>query len=211
MDNLSAINTKISKPFIAVGIIGLLISIADILDMIFPLHFSNPDWIFNTTQNVIGSLIAPALCIVLLLAGIYFTKNYASQKNILIFEKLISIVAFGFGILICINLLFYSLSIKSYEVSLVTSLKTQSEDVLKQVNQVYQVQKAQIPEKLYEQKVSEIKQKTSAQIKQTKRALLRKNIKIVLEMILYILLYFLIGIFSFSSAKNGLVKLRFSN
>jgi len=210
MDNLNNVTDKISKLFITVGIVGLLISIIDIVYIIFPLYISNPDWIFKTTQSLINSLLAPALCIVLLLAGIYFKKNYTSKKTTLIVEKLVSILAFAFGLLICINLLFYSLSIKTYQTTIVSSVKTQSEDVLKQFEQIYKGQKFQISEKLYKQKVEEVHQKTAAQIAQTKKVLLFKSIKIIIESVLYIFLFFAVSIFSFSSAKHNLLKLKFS-
>ena len=203
-------NNKIAKLFITMGFIGLLISIIDVLDLMFPLNISNPAWIFTITQNFINSLLAPALCITLTIIGICFIENYFAKKNILIFEQIISILSFAFGLLICLNLLFYSLSIKSYETSTVSSIKTQSETVLKRLDQIYGVQKANISVNLYNQKITEIKNETNKQIKYAKKMLLRKNIKLIPELILYSLLFFIISITSFNSSKNNLLKLKFS-
>lgn len=202
-------NTKISRLFITFGIIGLIISTIDILYIVFPLQLANTEWIFNSTQNIINSLLAPALCIILLLAGIYIREENSLNKPILILEKITSIATLAFGLLLCANLLFYSLSIKSYQTSITSSIQSQSDNVLKQLEQIYQKANGQISESLYKQKTGEIKQKTNQQIKYTQKALLMKSIKIIMEAVLYIALFFLIGIFSFSSAKNSLLKLKF--
>ncbi len=210
MENLSIVHGRISKLFISLGIIGLLISTIDIFDIILPLHVSSPEWIFNITQSFVNSLLAPVICIILLLSGIYLIGNSTKTKNILLYQQIISLITLLFGILITINLLFYSLSMKSYEIGVISNIKYQSEEISKKLDQVYEIQKSQIPEKFYKEKVNEIKQKTNSQIKQAKKTLLRKNIKIIIEMVLYITLYFLIAVFSFQSAKNDKQKLKFS-
>lgn len=210
MDNANNITSKISKLFIIFGIILLLISTIDIFDIIFPLNISMPEWVFNVSQSFINSLAVPALSIVLLLAGIFLKENYTKNKKFLIFEKLISIISFGFGLAVCISLLLYSLSMKAYEVKTISSIKTQGEAVIKQLEQIYNVKESKIPETLYKQKVSEVKEKINYQQEQTKNLLFRKNIKMIIEMMLYIALYFLIGVISFNSAKNKLVELKLS-
>jgi len=210
MNNTNETNTNLSRFLITFGIIGMLISTIDILYIIFPLRLSSPEWVFNTAQSVVNSLLAPSLCLVLLLCGIYFVKDYLSQKSLIILEKLTSITALVFGLLICSILLLYSLSMKTYEAAVVTSLKMQSENVISQIDKIYKEKKINISEKVYNDKVSEIKKGTNMQVKHAKKIILLKTIKSIAEMILYTLLFFIIGIFSFNSSKSSLSKLKFS-
>jgi len=210
METVNKINSRISKLLILFGSVGLLISLIDIVDLLIPASLSNPAWVFEMTQNFINSILAPALCIVLLLIGFYFKSDYAKSKSFLISEKFIGVIAFALGLLICGNLLIYSLSMKTYEMSVTSGMSKQSEEMLGKIDKIYQAQKANIPEDLYNQKVTQVKQQTILQIEHTKKLIMKKNIKNIIEMFLYIALYFFAGIFSFQSSKENTLNLKFA-
>jgi len=203
-------NSKIAKLLILFGSIGLIISLADIADLLIPASLSNPSWVFEVTQNIINSLLAPALCIVLLLSGFYFKSDYAKCKKVLISEKIVGVVSILVALLICGNLLIFSLSMKAYEVSVVSSISKQSEDILGKLDKIYQAEKARIPQEMYEQKVEMIKNQTISQVQRTKKLIMKKNVKNILEMLLYIVIYTFAGIFSFQSSKETALKSKFA-
>lgn len=209
MENTNIRNTEVSKVLIWFGAIVLIISLIDLFVIVFPLHLSDPEWVFNVTQGVITSILAPILSIALLLCGFYFNKNAVTSKKLLNTEKFVGLMSLLFAIALFTNLIIYSLSMKAYETKLVSTIQTQQETVLKQLDAYKKSPQLNIPESVYKNKVDEINQAALNQIKGTKRALLKKNIKSIIEMILYIALTLVISIISYSSANLNCNKLKF--
>ena len=203
-------NAEISKLLIAFGIIISIISLIDLFGIVFPLHLSNVEWVFNVTQGVISSVLAPLLSIVLLLCGFYFNKNSVSDKKILNLEKVVSIIAFGLGLLLIANLLIYSLSLKAYETKVVSSIQTQQETILQKITDIKKNPSLKIPENVYNAKVAEINKAATVQIKSAKKSLFVKNLKSIIELLLYSILSIVVSLIAFNSSKNNLLKLKFA-
>ena len=149
-------NTAISKTFIFFGIIIFIISAIDLADLVMPLRLASAEWVFGITQSVIASVLAPALALVILLTGLYFADNSSKSKKLLNFEKIVGIVSFVFGLVLIANLLVYSLSMKSYETKVISSVKIQKDEVLNKINQLKNIPKLKISESIYTKKVVEI-------------------------------------------------------
>ena len=202
-------NTAISKTFIFFGIIIFIISAIDLADLLMPLRLANTEWVFGITQSVIASVLAPALSLVILLTGLYFADNSSKSKKLLNFEKIVGIVSFVFGLVLIANLLVYSLSMKSYETKVISSVKIQKDEVLNKINQLKNIPKLKISESIYTKKVFEINNAATQQIKMAKKQLFKKNVKTIIELFLYICLYIGIAKIAFDSSKFNLLKLKF--
>jgi len=204
-------NADISKIFIYFGIIIFVISTMDLAVIVFPLRLASAEWVFGITQSVIASILAPALSLVILLTGLYFANNSSTSKKLLNSEKAVGVIAFIFGLALIANLLMYSLSMKAYETKIVSSVKTRQEEVLDKIQQIKNTPKFNVPADLYNKKVAEINNAAKQQIKIAKKDLFKKNIKTIIELLLYIGLYLAIGKIAFSSSKTNLLKLKFKN
>lgn len=204
-------NAAVSKILIWFGIIIFIISSIDLLDIIIPLRLSSPEWVFGITQGIITSILVPALSIILALTGLYFAENSSTNKKSLLFEKFISIITFIIGLLLIANLLIYSLSMKSYETKVISSIQMQKEDTLNKINQFKKAPQFNIPDDVFNKKIAEINKAAEMQTKMAKKELLIKNVKSLIELFLYIALYLGIGKFAFDSAKNSSLKLKFAN
>lgn len=204
-------NTEISKIFIFFGIIIFIISAIDLADTVFPLGLASSEWVFGVTQTVIASILAPALSLIILLTGLYFANNSSVSKKLLHFEKLVGIISFIFGLALIANLLVYSLSMKAYETKMISSIKTQQEEILNKISQLKNTPKLNISEDVYNKKVAEINNAVAQQIKIAKKDLLKKNIKAIIELLLYIGLYLGIGKIAFVFSRMNLLKLKFAN
>jgi len=211
MDAKNIRNVDISKIFIYFGIVIFIISSIDLIDITLPLRLASPEWLFGTTQNIIASVLAPALSLVLVLTGLYFITNSSTNKKLLGFEKTIGLISFIFGFILILNLLVYSLSMKAYETSVLSSVKLQKETTLDKLNRLKNTPELNISEELYNKKVAELNNAETQQIKIVKNGLFKKNVKIIIELLLYIGLYLGIGKISFDSSKTNLLKLKFNN
>ena len=211
MENITDRKTEISKVFIWFGVVVLIISMIDIFDILFPLRLSSPEWVFVTTQGIVTSILAPALAIILILAGFYINKNSVTNKKGLIFEQILSFGSFILMLCIAGNLLIYSLSIKAYETNAVSSIKSQKESALSKLEEIKNSGQINVAEEVFEQKIAEINRAASQQIESTKKQILKRNIKVIVEMILYILLYLMIGKIAYQSSRSNLLKLKFVN
>ncbi len=211
METTNLRNPEISKTFIYFGIIIFIISAIDLADIIIPLRLASPEWVFGVTQSIIASILVPALSLVLLLMGLYFADNSSANKKLLYFEKLVAIIAFIFGLLLVSNLLVYSLSMKAYETKVISSVKMQKDEVLNKIDQLKNTPKLNISQDVYTKKIAEINKAASEQIKFSQKEMLKKNVKTIIELLLYICLYLGIGQIAFSSARTSLLKFKFAN
>lgn len=211
MENTTSKKGIISKLLMFLGVIILVISVIDLLDLYFPLKLSNQEWVYMTTQSIISSILVPAICIIFILTGLYLIQEDSPSKKSFIFEKITAIVSIVFGVALSANLLLYSLSIKSYELKIVSAIQGQQEQAMKQIDEIKKSGKFNIPEDVIQKKVTEINKAVTQQIKYTKKTLMIKNIKAIVELVLYIILYIGIGQIAFSSSKKSLLKSKFQN
>jgi hypothetical protein len=211
MENITMRKVEISKILAWFGGIVLIISLIDLAGIIFPLRLSSPEWVYATTQGVITSILVPILSIVLLLCGSYFSSSSPNSKAILIGEKIVAIFTLILSLALFTNLVVFSLSLKAYETKVVSSIQSQQESVLTQLENIKKAPNFNIPENVYNNKVLEIKKAAEAQIKESKKSLLLKNIKSIAELLLYSIVSLIIGLIAFASAKLYSNKLKFAN
>jgi hypothetical protein len=62
---------QLSRIFIIFGFATLLASIIDIAAVLIPIHLSNPNWVYLSSQDLADRSIIPLLGIVIMLAGFY--------------------------------------------------------------------------------------------------------------------------------------------
>jgi len=223
MENNSSKESGISKILIYFGTIVFIISFIDLCDLLIPLRLSNTEWVFGVTQQLISSVLVPALSIVLVLTGIYFGKISSLTKKVVNFERFVGFISFALGLALICHLLVYSLSLNAYQVSVISSIKAQQTAALEKIEQTkdklaqiksskkYNISEIQYKNKLIElnKAAIEVNKEVTQQIKITKNKLLRQNIKSIIELLLYIGLYILIGQAAYKSSRNDLLKLKF--
>jgi len=208
---------QLGRIFVIFGLATLLASIVDIAIVLIPLHLSDSNWVYLSSQDLADRSVIPLLGLIIILAGLYLNNDQKSRLK-LNSEKCLGIFSFIFGLGLILITVFYTLTLSSIETQVSQSLKQKGENVKKQIVISYLQQqgikptseKLAIPKEL-EKYFKEIDKKVAAELKIEKKSLLKKNIKTVLNLILFAFAYLYIGINVFSATCTNLKQLNLKN
>jgi hypothetical protein len=129
-------------------------------------------------------------------------------------EKALGIFSFIIGLSLILVTIFYTLTLSSVENQVSQSLKLKGDNVKKQlvINYIQQkgikqrTGKLTVPKEI-EKYFKDIDKKVASELKSTKKSLLKKNIKTVLNLILFAFASLFIGISSFKAASIRLKQI----
>jgi hypothetical protein len=205
----------IANILITFGIVTFLASLLDLLFVLIPLHLSSPDWVYLSTQGISDRIVVPLLGLVITLLGLYFS-NFKNELIKINLEKLIGIISFILSFGLIIGSIFYILVLGSVENQVITSVKQKNENIKKQIAISYlqqgyakqgipvrqEIEGKNIPmpqemKKYFDKIDKNIKMET----KSAKLSLLKKNIKVILTQILFIIAFLFTGMSCLKLAK----------
>lgn len=194
------------------GLATLLASLVDILSVLIPLHLSDPNWVYLTSQDLAERSIIPLLGIILTLTGLYLNNNQSRVS--LNFQRILSVLSFLFGLGLILITVFYTLTLSSIENQVSQSIKQKGESLKKQIAISYMQQqgikettgKIAIPGEMRKY-FTEVDKKVNSEIKSTKMSLLKKNIKTILNLILFAIAYLYTAIATFKVSSIALKQL----
>lgn len=206
---------QLGKIFALFGFATLLASLTDILMVLIPLHLSDKNWVYGSAQELSERSIIPLLGIMFILAGKYMQDDNSQWK--LHCARLLGAFTFLFGLGLIIVTVFFTLTLSSIDNQVAKTIKDKGETLKKQVAISYLQQqgiketsgKVVIPKEMTTY-FSKIDEKVKVETKSTKNALLKKNIKTVLNLFFFTVAYIFVGIITFTSTSMALKQLKFS-
>ncbi|MDD3013968.1 MAG: hypothetical protein PHC34_09730 [Candidatus Gastranaerophilales bacterium] len=205
----------IANILIIFGLVTFLASLIDMSIILFPLNLSSPDWVYLSTQQISDRIVVPMLGLVMILLGFYFSC-FKDEFIKIRLEKTIGIISFVIGLGLIISSLFYVLVLNSIENQVIMSVKQKNENIKKQIaisyiQQNLAKQGITIEEGLKNKNIpmpkevksyfEKIDKNLKIEIKSTKLSLLKKNIKVIFNQILFIIAFLYIGINSLKLAN----------
>lgn len=200
------------KILILFGVITLLTSLVDMAVIVIPLHLSAPQWVFASSQEVAERCIVPIIGIIAILAGFYL-GNAENNKVSLNIERYLSIFSILFGVGLVIVTVFYALTINTIENQMISSLKKNSEGMKNQAMSVYSQVNAKenvVPKEELDKYLTSLNKNLALETTSSKNKLLKKNVKTIINLVLFTLVYIFIGILGFKSSDVALKKLRYN-
>jgi hypothetical protein len=206
---------QLGKIFAIFGLTTILASMTDIIMVLIPLHLSDKNWVYGSAQEIAERSIIPLLGLIILLAGKYMFSDENSKLK-LNCERLLGAFSFIFGLGLILITVFFTLTLSSIDKQVTDSIKQKGENLKKQVAISYLQQqgvkettgKIAIPKEL-QKYFTEIDTRVKSETKSTKKTVLKKNIKTVINLLLFVIAYIFIGIITVNSANIALKQLKF--
>jgi len=209
---------QFAQVLIAFGIATLFASLVDIASALIPLHLADPNWVYITSQEIAERCIIPLLGIVFLLSGFYLSNDDQENKLQLNFVKSLGLLSVVLGFILVLTTIFCTMTFSSIENQVTQGIKDKGDNLKKQIAVSYIQQqgikqlsgKVVVPKQM-EKYFKQIDSKVKEDIKTTKKSLLKKNIKTILNLLAFIFAYIYIGITTIISANIRQKQLSFKN
>lgn len=204
------------------GLMTLLTSLVDLLVILIPLHLANSQWVYAISQDISERSIISIIGVIAIVAGLLIrNKDTAITLN---FERILGIFCFSFSFLLIILTLLFTLSLHSIQIQLADSYKQKNEGLKKQVIISYvqtnvsngKISKAQLKRnkipvsKELKTYLSILDKNLKFEIKEANVELFKKNVKTILNLILFAIVYIFTGITIFNSSSMNLKKLSYA-
>jgi len=194
-------NGYLAKILLCFGLVTLLTSMIDIITtFIFP-DFGNVQWLNTNIQELSEQSIMPALGILFILIGINLYNYIKFSRFWLNIEKIFGILNFLFVLCFSIIIIVYFITIAPVQNNAIMSINKQTNTVKSNINQVYNSNKSIISKQRLGESLDNVNKTNLQQVKLTKSILLKNNVKTLINLILFTLIYLMMGIISFKSAN----------
>lgn len=195
----------LAKILIVFGLVTLLTSLVDILAAVVPPHLANSQWVYGTAQEISERSIIPILGIVLTLLGIYLENG--ENKPLLNLQRALGIFSALFGLGLITVILLFALSMNSIKTNAVQQIKEKSDNVRSQVTAL-SAKNPQLAGKANEF-ITKLDKNVAQEIKSVERNFHKRNLKTLINLILFAVAYLFTGVLAFRHANIDLRKLRF--
>ncbi|HSA07192.1 MAG TPA: hypothetical protein P5556_08420 [Candidatus Gastranaerophilales bacterium] len=200
--------TDIAPIIMFLGVTALLASFADFYSLLFPVSIKSSFWVYSVSQRVSDIIIMPILSITFILLGVAMSELRKYQKFNRNVKWVLGSLCLIYFLSLSLNIVLYSISINPVQNKQVEAVKAKSQQIKDKMAEVYAKYKNTIEKERYDVLVEKVDTDLIYQINQINTNNIKTNIKTLINLLLFDLLYLFAGIKILSLDKLLAKKLK---
>jgi hypothetical protein len=191
----------VSKILICMGFVILAASLVDYSVLVFPANLNSAVWINSVAIQISERSIMPIIAIVSVFGGLLLLKTKPENNLINPAVKILGVFSLFFSMGLLITAIMYGITMNKVEDQAISGIKKQSQEYQAKISSFYEFNKSKISSDDYNKYLDKLDQSLISKINAINTSYLQINIKTILNLLFFAILYAFTGVLSILPQK----------